>query len=301
MLASKLRVAAVLRSSTRSSCSQTLAHKTVSIVDTNGKPGIVQVMQSSVAGSPPLLLLTGTGQSCVSYSNHVRALADKLKRSVYCVDLRGQGQTQLSLDDVSLKAHVRDCGDILQALAVREPVDVCGFSFGGRVGLALAALRPDLVRRLVLTGVPGQRDAVGRTILRSWHVALQSGDLTTLAWAAMATAHSPWFVTRYEKHLPEWTKAMARGSSVEGVRAILAQSHADDPTDEMHSLTLATRVACPTLLLTGDGDRLAPPETVAQLAAVKGWPVRVLADAAHMVPIEQPAAWRAHIVEFLSA
>jgi pimeloyl-ACP methyl ester carboxylesterase len=80
---------------TGSACSQTLAHKTLSIVDTDGVPRLVHAMQSSVAGGPPLLLLTGTGQSSVSYSSHVRALAEKLQRTVVCVDLRGQGQTQL--------------------------------------------------------------------------------------------------------------------------------------------------------------------------------------------------------------
>jgi pimeloyl-ACP methyl ester carboxylesterase len=40
----------------------------------------------------------------------------------------------------------------MQALAVEGPVDLCGFSFGGRVVLAVAATKPHLANRLVATG-----------------------------------------------------------------------------------------------------------------------------------------------------
>ena len=56
-----------------------------------------------------------------------------------------------------------------------EPPTVVGHSFGGRVGLALAADHPGAVRRLVLTGVPllreagAGRPAIGYRLLRFGH------------------------------------------------------------------------------------------------------------------------------------
>jgi pimeloyl-ACP methyl ester carboxylesterase len=41
---------------------------------------------------------------------------------------------------------------VKEALGLEGPVDLCGFSFGGRVSLAAAAFHPEHIRRLVVTG-----------------------------------------------------------------------------------------------------------------------------------------------------
>lgn len=58
----------------------------------------------------------------------------------------------------------------IDALALDHPVTVLGHSFGGRVGVHLAAARPDLVGGLVLTGVPLLRVTPAYT--PPWHYRL---------------------------------------------------------------------------------------------------------------------------------
>jgi pimeloyl-ACP methyl ester carboxylesterase len=53
-----------------------------------------------------------------------------------------------------------DIATVLDALHVDEPVGVAGWSAGGRVALALAARRPDLVDRVVVIATPAPDDEV---------------------------------------------------------------------------------------------------------------------------------------------
>lgn len=73
-------------------------------------------------------------------------------RSVYAPDLPGIGES-----DAAPTRHVEDAAaavaDLAADLRLRQ-IDVLGFRFGAGVALALAAAKPDLVRRLVLVAVP---------------------------------------------------------------------------------------------------------------------------------------------------
>jgi pimeloyl-ACP methyl ester carboxylesterase len=72
------------------------------------------------------------------------------------LDLPGFGATQAPEEGWSTEEYaewLRECLDDLARFGSDRPVLV-GHSFGGRVALRLAAAHPDLVRGIVLTGVP---------------------------------------------------------------------------------------------------------------------------------------------------
>ena len=59
-------------------------------------------------------------------------------------------------------------------------------------------------------------------------------------------------------------------------------------------------IACPTLVLATERDRLAPTRTLARMAeAIRGVRYRCLVDAAHVANLENPAAFNAEIGRFL--
>jgi pimeloyl-ACP methyl ester carboxylesterase len=73
-------------------------------------------------------------------------------RSVYAPDLPGFGES----DAAPVKSYAEAAnavGDLAADLGLRR-IDVLGFGLGAGAALALAAARPQLVRRLVLVGVP---------------------------------------------------------------------------------------------------------------------------------------------------
>lgn len=95
---------------------------------------------------------------------------------------------------------------------------------------------------------------------------------------------------------------MPHDDRAEGILSIVSKSHTADAADAFHNLQLARRVQCPTLLLGGDGDRVAAASEVQRLAAEagKGWPVVLVPGTGHNCVFEEPAVWRRHVLEFLA-
>jgi pimeloyl-ACP methyl ester carboxylesterase len=98
----------------------------------------------------PALLLHGVPESALMWRHLLPVLAKD--RIVIAPDLKGLGESEHRgpYDTGTLVAE-------LAALVLHEvdgPVDVVGHDWGGSLGLALAASRPDLVRRLVVINAP---------------------------------------------------------------------------------------------------------------------------------------------------
>jgi pimeloyl-ACP methyl ester carboxylesterase len=277
----------------------------VSIHDAvSGRPGTIRVdrrgpLEPSSSASPTLVVLGGMTQTLTSWSGQIRSLA--AGREVVVYEARGQGRSELAIDDVSFARHVDDFERLLDALELHEPVDLCGFSFGGRVSLAIAARLPRRVRRLVVSGVSAGRGALGRVILRAWRSALATGSLETLAWLSLADTLGPAFLDKYEHMFAAMIKATVQRNSFEGISALFEQTLTDAPESPWQPLQLARSISCPTLLLAGAHDRLAPARELEHLAAAFASDARaiIIPEVGHTVAIEAPTRWRGHVLDFL--
>ncbi|MDC0721956.1 alpha/beta fold hydrolase [Nannocystis bainbridge] len=277
----------------------------VDILDPVAGAGLVgQVRVDRRAGpedgaAPPLVILGGMTQTLSSWGGQVRPLSGQ--RPVIVYEARGQGQTRLDVADVSPPVHVGDFERLLDALGVTEPVDLCGFSFGGRVALTIAAERPERVRRLVLSGVSAGRGVLGRVIVRAWQESLRTGDLEALAWVSLGDTLGPRYLEANEAVLEAFVRATVQRNTYAGISALFAQTLNDTPDSPWTPLQLAPRVQAPTLLLAGALDRLAPAGELEALAGAFAGPARavVLPEVGHTVAIEAAERWRALVQEFL--
>jgi pimeloyl-ACP methyl ester carboxylesterase len=102
----------------------------------------------------PLLLLHGGLGSIEMFGPVLPLLAQG--RQVIGVDLQGHGRTPLGDRKISVIDIGDDMATILTKLGYKQ-VDVLGYSFGGAVGLRLAAQQPAIVRRLVIVSAPFAR------------------------------------------------------------------------------------------------------------------------------------------------
>jgi pimeloyl-ACP methyl ester carboxylesterase len=97
-----------------------------------------------------LFCLHAIDASSRTFTRFLPELADV--RSVYAPDLPGFGES-----DPSPSASIGDAAiavsDLANGLRLRQ-IDVLGIQYGAEVALELAAVRPELVRRLVLAAVP---------------------------------------------------------------------------------------------------------------------------------------------------
>lgn len=106
----------------------------------------LHVREWGPAGGPPVLCLHGV----TSFGGRFRRLAERRLGAfrVLAPDLRGHGLSDWE-PPWDLPTHVADLLAVLDDLDL-DRVDVVGHSFGGRLGLEVAAAHPERVSRLVL-------------------------------------------------------------------------------------------------------------------------------------------------------
>jgi pimeloyl-ACP methyl ester carboxylesterase len=100
---------------------------------------------------PTLVFLHGGGDSGEhSFARQLDVFSEH--HHIVAPDQVGQGRTPDIPGALSYTAMMEDTAQLLRVLKLRN-VDVVGFSDGGILGLMLAVRHPELVRRLVISGV----------------------------------------------------------------------------------------------------------------------------------------------------
>ncbi|MCA9653890.1 MAG: alpha/beta fold hydrolase [Myxococcales bacterium] len=250
-------------------------------------------------GRPPLVLVGGMTQTLASWGGQLRPLS--ATRPVLAYECRGQGATELDLREADLPRHVEDLVALLEALGLPTPVDLCGFSFGGRVCLAVAATQPALARRLVLSGVSTGRGVVGQLIVEGWLAALRTGDLEALARISLPDIVGPAYLEAHAHLVEPMVRAVVERNSFAGIDALFHQTLRAPSDPAWTNEAMAARVQCPTLVLGGELDRLAPPAEVRDLAERMGARALTIPGAGHTIPIEAAERWREAVLEHLDA
>lgn len=317
------------------------------------------------AKHPPLVVLGGMAQSITNWEFHLSYLAQH--RSVLMYEPFGQGPPPppenivSTLDqyysDVSLQRqgedfwkvvdeafftpgshyyeqHSLNCGDALQ-----PTIDVASFSFGGRVSLAAATLQSHRIRRLHLTGVGAERDALANVHIACWKDLLStdndtvedntnhsssnsSSRLRSFAWSIILATYSDQFLASAgSERIKAWVESVCQNNTEEGLRAILSQAHESGTTTNHHSWTPAamaeriqTSKSIPKCrILVGSKDTIAHPSQAIRLAEMLHMSddqvdaninnddtYKVVDGCGHSVPMEAMRVWREDVLQFLN-
>jgi poly(3-hydroxyoctanoate) depolymerase len=253
------------------------------------------VVRVSIRGQgPPLLLIMGMGGNIEMWDPLERALVDHDIQTI-AYDAPGTGESPSRLVPRRMSGLARHAAHLLDALALPR-VDVLGVSFGGAVAQELALHNPHRVRRLVLAGTT---------------CGLGSVPGNPLALAALVTP------LRY--YSPQFFRLVAPllyGPGTAGddrmLRAHLASRHARPPSwcgyvgqlsaaAGWTSLPWLHHVRAPTLVVSGDRDRVVPPVNARILAARLPNARRQMLDGGHLFLLENPPAAAAAIARFLES
>lgn len=100
----------------------------------------------------PLLLLHGWGCDASIWAPVVRDF--QAARSVIAIEFPGHGQSPEPPEPWSVTEYAEMTAAFIRQLGI-ERADIIAHSFGGRVAILLAAIHPELVHKLVLTGCAG--------------------------------------------------------------------------------------------------------------------------------------------------
>lgn len=164
------------------------------------------------------------------------------------------------------------------------PYVVVGHSFGGRIGTVLAARRPDLVRALVLTGVPLLRRAEGRRPPASYRL---------VRWL-----HARGLVSDARMEKLKRSRGSADYRAATGVmRDVLVTVVNESYADELAALR------CPVTLLWGAEDTDVPPSIAVRAAELIPGPVTLdtIDGVGHLTVIDAPSRVRQSITEAMSS
>lgn len=113
------------------------------------------VRQTGADDAPAVLLLPGLGGLATVWDDLAARLTGAGRRAL-AVELRGHGESSWPGAGYNFETMAADVAELIEALG-SAAVDIVGHSLGGRVGLEVAAERPELVRRLVLVEAPPAR------------------------------------------------------------------------------------------------------------------------------------------------
>ncbi len=199
---------------------------------------------------------------------------------------------------VTVADHTRD--DSMTAIAKRilaaapPRFALAGLSMGGYIALEIVRQAPQRVVKLALLDTSSRAETAEQTAHRLPVIELAQ----TGRFAEVPERHFPIFVHR-ARHGDEALKRLVRAMAAEtGPEAFLRQQRAIiGRQDERAGLPA---IACPTLVLVGDGDELTPPPLSEEIAAaISGARLVVVRDCGHLSTVERPEAVNKALVEWM--
>ena len=230
----------------------------------------------------PVVMVHGLAEDRRSWAHAQERLAEY---RTLAYDLRGHGETEAGAGDGTLDQLAGDLVRFLEALT--GPATCIGYSLGGTIVLALAATRPELVERAVVSGTSS---VVGRAAAGFFEerIGLLEADRTAFA-AALRQDTAAQIVT------PGADLDAITRRRLEAVGDGHGYSNAARAMQGLFAKPLTAalgRIRCPVDVIGGDGDRFCPRRAAdIMLAELADGRYRELAACGHLMTVDQPEAY----------
>jgi 3-oxoadipate enol-lactonase len=254
----------------------------------------VERVAVEIAGEgEPVLMIHGLGGTSNVWTPVLPALS---RYRTLRPDLPGSGRSDRVEGPLTIARFV-DCMRRVCREAAVTRAHVVAHSLGTVVAFHLALAEPALVRSLALFGpLAGPPDPARPAMRARAQAARRDGvaGMQELAETLLASATAG--ETRARRPL-----------TVALVRELVMRQCPDGYARTCEALADAgtadvSRLACPTLLVTGDEDAIAPAQSVRHLGArIPGSRVEILARCGHWTPLERPDECTALLRQFLDA
>ena len=225
----------------------------------------------------PVVMIHGLGGTTNTFTPLLPAFA-RNKRVRF--DLPGSGRSSRVEGPLSLDTFVQSLRKVMTAAKV-DKAHVVGHSMGTIVATHFAAAEPGRVRSLALFGPLLAPPDQARPNIRARAAKARQEGMQGIADALVQASTSS--ETKQRRH-----------TAVAFVRESLMAQDPDgyarscEALAEMHPAD-ASRIACPTLLVTGDEDVVSPPQSVRMMGQkIPGSRVETLRGCGHWTPVEKP-------------
>jgi len=267
----------------------------VTRITVNGLNYNVDVHGSGV----PLVMLHGFTGSVENWHPLVGHLEQYT--TAILIDLPGHGRSDAPPDPAryEMTAVARDLAKLLQALTA-SPVNLLGYSMGGRLALYMAVHYPDLVKTLILESAsPGLAEAQERLARRKRDEALADAiEREGVAAFVSYWENLPLFAS--QKRLPEAVRQQLRAQRLRNRPHGLANSLRGMGTGVQPPLwDDLTHVRQPVLLMAGELDAKFARIAKQMQARLPHAQLDIVPDAGHTIHLEQPGAFEGQVITFI--
>ena len=244
------------------------------------------------SGDTTVLMLHGIGGGRQAFAHQMGPLVDAGYHAV-AWDMPGYGHSAV-VDPYSFETLAEECLELIDVIDAGRLVLV-GHSMGGMVAQEVAARAPGRIAAMVLTGTSpafGKPDGEWQRRFVEERAAplAAGGTMADLAKQLVAQMVAP------------VASAQARAEAIEVMSHVPPQSYrlALQALMGFDRRAELTRLAMPVLLVAGSDDRNAPPAVMKGMAErIPGARYLCLDGCGHLLPMEQPAAFNAALLDFL--
>lgn len=250
---------------------------------------VYQILGKSDA--PAVVFIHGFPLSSQMWSSQVEFLKKDYK--VISVDLRGAGRSKAVKNPFTLEMLVDDLFLVLEKEKIVKPVLV-GFSMGGFIALRALERDPGRFGALVLADTKSNADSNESKLKRTEAIKTVRGKgVGEYADIFLKSAVAPNTKPETVKSLKDLViKETSSQSVVFSILALISR------TDTSSSLS---NIKIPTLVLVGDSDTVTNLSSAQDLQkGVQGSQLKIIPNAGHITPIENPSAFNDALIQFLS-
>ncbi len=244
---------------------------------------------------PAILLLHGCGAAIDWWDEIAPPLA--AHHRVLRLDLIGHGGTEAPAAGYSIERQAQLAAQILDKLGVGG-VSVIGHSMGGEVAVALAVMRPQRIRRLILIDSPPTPGTTFDILAEAYFTPVLGQLLSDFQSEesirrGLAQGFAPNF------RVPEKFVADCKQLTYVAFRTAHNESIAYRTAQPPYERLAALKPVPPLLVLFGSRDAIVPPEHAKYFERVPGARLVMIEGSGHSPMVEKPAETLKQIESFL--
>ena len=228
------------------------------------------------SGGAPLIMIHGLGGTSNVWSPQVSVLSGKF--SICVPDLNGAGRSPLD-GEISIAGLMADVVAMMDAFDV-EKAHLAGHSMGTIVCQHLATNHPQRVMSLALMGPVPALPEPARPVLRDRAAKARSDGMRPIAEAVVEAATSSDTKTN-QPAIAAFVRELLMRQDAESY-ARHCEALADSQSADLAA------IQCPTLLITGDQDKVAPPDVMEALRSqISGAQAHLMTGCGHWTTLER--------------
>ncbi|MEP9353527.1 alpha/beta fold hydrolase [Xanthobacter sp. KR7-65] len=261
----------------------------VMMVPVNGADLAVRI--DGDAGKPWMVLSNSLACTLESWRFQMELLTRTHRVLRY--DTRAHGASSAPAGPYTMDTFVIDLVGLMDHFSIGR-ADLLGLSLGGMAAIGLAIRHPERVGRLMAAAA---RTDTNAAFLENWDVRCAAvraaGGMSGVADFTLARWFTPAFHAAHPEVVQE-AREMILGCDVDGYLACADALRGLDYKRQLGS------IGCPALFMAGREDGGASPDEIRSMAALTPGARFGVIEAAHIVTMENPAAFNALVASFLA-